>query len=88
MFTPSSFTRSLDLTVFQRVSKVAKMTLRPDPVPGSSSSGKRKRSTTDEQKKAMIREARRLDKLRRNMKNANRREPWFVYIGNVSYFAI
>ncbi|KIM90733.1 hypothetical protein PILCRDRAFT_144582 [Piloderma croceum F 1598] len=64
-----------------RVSKVAKMTIRADPTSTSSSrSGKRKRSTSDEQKKAMIREALRLDQLRANVK---KRESCFVYVGNI-----
>jgi len=66
-----------------RVSKVAKMTLRADPISASSSSclgKKRKRSTSDEQKKAMIKEALRLDQLRQSVK---KREFCFVYVGNI-----
>ena len=63
------------------------MTIRADPASTSSSrSGKkRKRSTSDEQKKAMIREALRLDQLRANVK---KRESCFVYVGNVNYLPI
>lgn len=66
-----------------RVSKVARMTIRADPTSASSSSRsgkKRKRSTSDEQKKAMIKEALRLDQLRQSMK---KRESCFVYVGNI-----
>lgn len=67
------------------------MTLRCEPSTSSSSgkvrhaakSSKRKRSTVDEQKKAMIQEAHRLDKLRLNIK---KRESSFVYVGNVRVF--
>jgi len=74
-------TRRVDAT--GRLSKVAKMTLRPDSAPSSNRAvtrSKRKRSTTDDQKKAMIKEAHRLDKLRNNLK---KREPHFVFVGNI-----
>lgn len=68
------FSTDLDLRT-QRVSKVAKMTIRPN------KTSKRVRSTTENEKKVTIREARRLEKLRLERK---RHVPSFVYVGNVS----
>lgn len=61
------------------------MTVRPEPVASSTGAGtksksKRKRSKPDDQKKAMIKEAHRLDKLRMNM----RAKQLHVFVGNVS----
>jgi RNA recognition motif-containing protein len=57
------------------------MTIRADPASSSSRpTKKRRRSSIDEQKKAMIKEALRLDQLRHNMK---KRESCFIYVGNV-----
>lgn len=57
------------------------MTLRRDPnMSGSSSTHSSTKSSKRDQKKAMIKEALRLDQLRLNMK---KRESSFVYVGNV-----
>ncbi|KAF7977651.1 hypothetical protein HWV62_3076 [Athelia sp. TMB] len=65
-----------------RVSKIAKMTLRREPsASGSSIARSVAKPSKRDQRKAMIKEALRLDKLRLNMK---KRESAFVYVGNIS----
>jgi len=68
-----------------RVPNFAKMTLHAVPMPSSSPTGvtkgsKRKRPTSDKEKKFLIQEAFHLEKLRMNMK---KRENSFIYVGNI-----
>ncbi|KZP32867.1 hypothetical protein FIBSPDRAFT_1036496 [Athelia psychrophila] len=84
---PSASTASIDSTqlrrvdILGRVSKVAKMTLRREPnTSDSSSAHSSTKSSKRDQKKAMIKEALRLDQLRLNMK---KRESSFIYVGNL-----
>lgn len=58
------------------------MTLRVDPNCRPGKKSKRRRSAADEQRKAIIKEALKLDKLRLSLR---KREACFIFVGNVSH---